>query len=118
MDLDRARELLLSERAELVGMGRDLAASFEDIVDAAKDSNLDDEHDPEGGTIAAERSLVASLGRAAAEQVQQIDQALERLSDGTYGVCRTCGSPIAAGRLAARPAATECITCAARRPPP
>ena len=47
----------------------------------------------------------------------EIDQALERLSDGTYGVCRTCGSPIAAGRLAARPAATECITCAARRPP-
>jgi len=114
--VDRAavRARLTQERDALGAMGRDLAASFEDIVGAAKDSNLDDEHDPEGSTIAAERSLVASLGRSAAEALIEIEQALARLDDGTYGVCLRCGAAISPGRLDARPAAALCITCAGR----
>lgn len=114
MDIDQVRARLVGERAALVGMGRDLAASFDDIVAAAKDSNLDDEHDPEGSTIAAERSLVASLGRSAAENLAEIDRALARLDNGTYGVCLRCGTAISPGRLEARPAATLCISCAGR----
>ncbi len=112
MDLDGARTRLLAERAELLTMGRDLATSFEDIVSAAKDSNLDDEHDPEGSTIAVDRALVSSLGRSTTDRVAQIDAALARLDAGTYGRCLACGGPITPGRLEARPAATLCITCA------
>lgn len=114
MDLEAARTRLEQERADIVAMLRDLDASFDDIVAAAKDSNLDDEHDPEGATIAAERSLVGSISRSSAEQLAAIDRALARLDDGTYGTCLTCGGPIAAGRLEARPSAEQCITCASR----
>lgn len=115
MDGEEARARLLEERSDVLGMGRDLASSFEDIVEAAKDSNLDDEHDPEGSTIAAERQLVAALGRSAADRLDQIDAALARLDNGTYGRCLGCGDDISVGRLEARPATPLCITCA-RRP--
>ena len=75
MDETAARARLLEERAATLGMERDLATSFEDIVDAAKDSNLDDEHDPEGSTIAAERQLIAALGHSATERLGEIDAA-------------------------------------------
>ncbi|GMA18000.1 TraR/DksA C4-type zinc finger protein [Arsenicicoccus piscis] len=106
------RARLLADRAEAVERMRDLGTSFDDIVDAARDSNLDDEHDPEGSTIAAERSLVSSLARGTARQVAQIDAALARLDAGTYGVCTSCGRPIGAARLEARAAAARCIDCA------
>lgn len=112
MDLDGARQRLIHERAALLAMGHDLATSFDDIVAAAKDSNLDDEHDPEGSTIAVDRSLVSSLGRSTADRIEQIDKALARLDAGTYGRCLRCGAPIGGGRLAARPAAQTCIGCA------
>lgn len=46
------------------------------------------------------------------EELQQIDVALEHIHDGTYGICDTCGHPIAAERLAAIPFASHCIVCA------
>ena len=112
MDGEDALARLLAERESVLAMGRDLAGTFEDIVDAARDSNLDDEHDPEGATIAAERSLVTSLSRTAAERLTAVDQALARVADGSYGLCLRCGGDIGEGRLSARPAATLCITCA------
>ena len=112
MDADAARARLREERAVALGMERDLTTSFDDIVEAAKDSNLDDEHDPEGSTIAAERQLIAALGRSAADRLTQIDAALARLDEGTYGVCVSCGGDISPGRLEARPATPLCITCA------
>ena len=48
-------------------------------------------------------------------QVDVLDKALARVEDGSYGVCEVCGQDIAPERLAARPAATRCITCASRR---
>lgn len=112
MDRVQLRDQLLAERANAVARLTDLDASFVDIVDAAKDSNLDDEHDPEGATIAAERSMISSLAEAARRSVTEIDAALTRIADGTYGSCARCGRPIADGRLEARPSATLCIECA------
>jgi RNA polymerase-binding protein DksA len=109
------RQRLLEERAAVLGMGQDLAVTFEDMVAAAKDSNLDDEHDPEGATIAAERQLVAALEATAAQRLAAIDQALARLDAGGYGRCVECGGDIGAGRLDARPAAAHCIECASRK---
>lgn len=118
MDPHVARARLLEERAAVLGMEQDLASSFEDIVDAARDSNLDDEHDPEGSTIAAERQLVAALSHSATERLGQIDAALARLDLGSYGRCERCSEVIGEGRLEARPAATLCITCAGGGRPP
>ena len=109
---DEARSRLLAKRAATLGHRDTLARSFTDIVDGARDANVDDEHDPEGSTVAAERSMVASLGRGAQERLAQIDRALARLDDGTYGICPRCGEPIDERRLAALPAAEHCVACA------
>lgn len=93
----------------------DLEASFQDVVAAAVDSNLDDEHDPEGATIAAERQQVDALARAAQRRIVDVEAALARLDTGTYGTCIRCGQLIADARLEARPAAALCIECARAR---
>lgn len=56
----------------------------------------------------------ASVGNAHQQlegKVEQIDEALEKLHQGTYGICESCGGPIRAERLDALPYATRCITC-------
>jgi RNA polymerase-binding protein DksA len=109
--------LLAAERASaasrIAALERDLAA----IIDAASQANGDDEHDPEGATIAFERQHTAALLDQARDQISHIDAALRRVRDGSYGRCERCGQSIAAGRLAARPVTTTCITCASSRRP-
>ena len=86
--------------------------SFEETVDASTDSNADDEHDPEGATIAFERSQLKTLIHQAQRHLDEIDGARTRLTSGRYGLCETCGQPISPGRLDARPQARTCIGCA------
>jgi DnaK suppressor protein len=105
------RELLLAERAEALRQAAALEREFAGIAEAAGSAGTDDEHDPEGATLAFEHT--AALLQAARERVDAIDAALDRLRAGTYGVCTRCGQPIGADRLAARPAALTCIRCAA-----
>ena len=59
--MDGARELLTAERDEARRRLADLTGSFEEVVAASRDTNADDEHDPEGATIAFERSQLATL---------------------------------------------------------
>lgn len=88
--------------------------SFTEIVEATSDVAVDDEHDPEGHTIAWERQQVAALRTEAKAALVAIEAAEARLDDGTYGTCTGCGSPISAERLEALPAAATCVTCADR----
>ena len=110
-----ARAMLTAERAETLERLAGLEREFDGIVEAAGAANADDEHDPEGATIAFEREHVAALRSQAREHVAEIDAALRRLDEGGYGICARCGRPIAAGRLAARPTATMCVACTSRR---
>ena len=91
-----------------------LEREFAGLAEAASAAGTDDEHDPEGATLAFERQHAAALLEAAREQVAAVEAALARLAAGRYGVCDRCGQPIGAGRLEARPAATTCIRCAGR----
>lgn len=109
---DAARERLLVVRADAVARLGALRAEVAGIVEASRDSNADDEHDPDGATIAFERAQVDALARDAAARVEEVDAALARLDAGTYGVCEACGKPIADGRLEARPTARTCVACA------
>ncbi len=92
-----------------------LEREFGGIVAAARDAGTDDEHDPEGATLAYERQHVAALADAARTGLAEIDAALARLADGSYGICQACGRPISAQRLTARPAARTCVGCPPRR---
>ena len=106
--LEELRQQTLRRLARLTG-------DFDGVVAASRDSNADDEHDPEGATIAFERSQIASLVRLAQDQLAEIDAAVARLDAGLYGVCQGCGQPIAPERLDARPVASTCIACESSR---
>jgi DnaK suppressor protein len=109
---DSARDLLAAERASTEARLAALERDFDGIVEASASAATDDEHDPEGGTTAFERQHVAALISQARDQLAGIAQAIERLDAGSYGRCEQCGRAIAAERLAARPAASRCISCA------
>ncbi|MFD7155587.1 TraR/DksA family transcriptional regulator [Kribbella sp. NPDC059898] len=110
--MDGARELLEAERSRVLRRLSELTGDFDEVVAASRDANADDEHDPEGATIAFERSQVAALVEQAQRHLAEIEAALDRLTDGTYGLCERCGQPIAPARLEARPTARTCIDCA------
>jgi DnaK suppressor protein len=105
--------LLAAEREAALARIAALRRDFADIVGAAAAANGDDEHDPEGATIAFERQHVAALLSRAREHVVEIDAALLHVDDGSYGSCVRCRAPIPAERLAARPTAVTCVACAA-----
>jgi len=88
-----------------------LTAQLAGIVETASASSGDDEHDPEGQTIAYDRAQVAALLAAARHDLAEIAAARARVAAGTYGVCERCGRPIAPERLEARPTARTCVAC-------
>ena len=100
------------ERAAALAQIASLTREFDEVVAASKASNADDEHDPEGATIAFERQQVAALLDQARRRLADVEAAVRNVEAGIYGICETCGRPIAAERLAARPAARTCIDCA------
>jgi DnaK suppressor protein len=90
-----------------------LRGAFQNMVDASAGSNADDEHDPEGSTIAFERSQLNALIHQAERHLDDIEDARMRVASGRYGLCETCGQAISHERLGARPVARSCIVCAA-----
>ena len=108
------RPLLAAERADTERRLAGLTDAYAEVVAASRDTNADDEHDPEGATIAFERSQVGALVRQAHAHLAEIDAAEARLSAGTYGVCTSCGAAVPPARLEARPTARTCVTCATR----
>src|SRR5215472_13537986 len=112
---ERARERLAAERADALARLNGLERELAGIIESSGAAGTDDEHDPEGATIAFERQHAAALLGQARQQLAEIDAALRRLAEGRYGTCEDCGRPIGAARLAARPVAATCINCASRR---
>jgi RNA polymerase-binding transcription factor DksA len=73
------------------------------------DSNFAD-----SSQVTAERGEAERLAGELRESLEEVDAALKRLEDGTYGICEVCGKPIGAARLEAMPAARLCIVDAAK----
>jgi DnaK suppressor protein len=89
-----------------------LQREYDGVLEGARDSNNDDEHDPEGATIAFEREQLAALLEQAHVHLAEIERAEQRVGAGSYGTCEQCGAPIIDARLEARPAARTCMDCA------
>ena len=109
------RERLEDDRQRTLRQLASLTRDFDAVVEASLDSNADDEHDPDGSTIAFERSQVDSLIQQSHRHLAEVGAAIELLDAGAYGTCETCGRPIAPARLEARPTARQCIDCASAR---
>lgn len=102
-------EPLADERAAVHAQMQSMAGDMDALVAASRDSNADDEHDPEGPTIAYERAQLATLVDQARAHLEQVEAAVARVAAGTYGRCVVCGEPIPAERLEARPSARTCV---------
>ncbi|TLM87512.1 TraR/DksA C4-type zinc finger protein [Pseudarthrobacter sp. NamE5] len=112
-DFERFRILLEEERERKVALLPALRADIASANFARQDSNVDDEHDPEGSTIAFELSQASALLKQSTAGLDHVEAALARIADGTYGTCAVCGEDIAEGRLEARPWTAFCILHAA-----
>lgn len=113
--MEGARDRLAAESRLALRRLAHLTHDFDALVASSRDTNADDEHDPEGTTIAFERSQLGALVRQAEHHLAEIDAALVRLEAGTYGTCEGCRAPIDAERLEARPTARTCILCTPSR---
>lgn len=105
-NLDAVEGSLRSERENLLRQISELEARQSGEDDGA---GYDDEGEPETATYERERDL--SLLENARDLLDKVDRALEKISNGTYGVCESCGKSIEAARLKALPYATLCISC-------
>jgi len=106
-DLSSARDELESERGRLVSQLTDLGAGPEGGL--AYDANFADT-----SQVTAERGEAEALATELKETLADVDAALGRLEDGSYGTCESCGQVISEARLEAMPAARLCITCASK----
>jgi RNA polymerase-binding protein DksA len=82
-----------------------LADETEEIAGAG------DNHLGETATATLDREIDYSLEENSEQVLRSIDGALQRIADGTFGICETCGQPISEERLEAIPYATQCIDC-------
>lgn len=112
MSTASARASLTTERDRTLARLASLRRDFDSVVAASRDTNADDEHDPEGTTIAFERSQVDALIHQAIAHLSEVDAAIARLDDASYGTCQVCGGTIPPARLEVRPMARTCVGCA------
>jgi RNA polymerase-binding transcription factor DksA len=112
--LTSVRTHLAADREQTMRLIDSVSLEMDAFKSARRDTATDDEHDPEGPTLAFERSQSEAVLSQSVQHLRDIDAALLRMDEGTFGTCKTCGGPIALGRLQARPQATQCISCAAR----
>src|SRR5437867_11177383 len=99
--LERERDDLRRQLAEL-GFGEGGKLDY--------DANFAD-----SSQVTAERGEAEALANSLRETLAEVESALEKMDNGTYGQCENCGKPIAAARLEAMPAARLCIDCASKQ---
>jgi len=109
VDIQRFRVLLESERNRKLELLKALRSDITSVSLARQDSNVDDEHDPEGSTIAFELSQASALMGQSRVGLEQIEEALARIEEGTYGQCAVCGVDIPEERLEVRPWTPFCV---------
>jgi DnaK suppressor protein len=116
-DTEPAKSRLNTDRDQVLRHLAELRQEFDAIVASTREGSAgsDDEHDPEGATVAFERQHIAALLTQAREHLAAIDEALRKIDSGVYEICDICGGPIGEERLAARPASLICVRCAAKR---
>jgi len=110
--LDDLRSRLCADRkaaTDAIESTKEAMASF---LDARRGVEVDDEHDPEGATLALQFTESSALLSNSRHHLDQVNAALGRMTSGTYGSCESCGIDIPLARLEARPFAAQCVRCA------
>ena len=103
---------LKAEQAELERASERTRSELDALREARVDASADDEHDPEGSTLASDWSRIEGIRSGLLARLGDNGNAFARLTDGIYGICARCGRTIGTERLEARPSAALCIDCA------
>jgi DnaK suppressor protein len=105
-------EALEAERATYLRQAETLQAEADSLTEDREPGDVQfDEESGEGDTLAVERERDLALSAQARAAIEEIDKAVEKLHDGSYGRCEKCGSAIPKERLKALPYAALCVTC-------
>jgi DnaK suppressor protein len=108
---DAIRALLLEKRTDLLARMAGISAAPTDQGGISFGKRVGD-----GTSLAVERLTQVAAHEQMLEQLAEVDRALEKLDDDSYGSCDTCGEPIPPGRLEVHPWATRCVACATGSP--
>jgi RNA polymerase-binding transcription factor len=103
--LARFKKVLLKEREEIVG-------EVKQIYESSQEMGQDGTQDigDEAANI-YNKQILLSLNENERMRLQEVDESLDRIANGTYGICEECGGPISLKRLEARPVAKYCVPC-------
>jgi DnaK suppressor protein len=114
--LDRFRTRLDEERERLRKMLRDIEADREEVrLTETSSDRSPDPNTAEGGSLAFEMEKELSLWQNTKDILTNVEEAIERIDEGKYGLCDECGAAIPVARLDALPYTKLCVTCAAAR---
>jgi RNA polymerase-binding transcription factor DksA len=106
-------EIVAAEQERTARQIASLEAVVAGIIDGSELVSTDDEHDPEGATIAYERAQASALLRQARADRDALVVTRRQLEQGQRVVCAVCGRDIDLERVAALPTTSRCVACAA-----
>ena len=102
--LQSFKNLLLKRLEDLAGEARETVDEMTDEDDTFPDPN-------DRATLESDRNFVLRIRDCERRLRTKIEEALERVENGSFGICEECGEDISEGRLEARPVTTLCIKC-------
>jgi DnaK suppressor protein len=111
MDRDALKRRLLVERDRLEREIAELDADLSESLEDSSEESPYDQHMAETAAVTLDREIDLTLEENARASISQIDRALAKLENGSYGRCDKCGKPISEDRLRVAPFATLCIDC-------
>jgi DnaK suppressor protein len=103
--LSHFRQILLKEREQIVG---EVKQTYESSQEMGQDG-IQDIGDEAANIY--NKQILLSLNESERVRLQEVDDALDRMGVGTYGICEECGEPISLKRLEVRPVAKYCVAC-------
>ncbi len=110
LDISKFKRMLIEERDRLQRERENVARDEANRLTASELANYDN-HPADAASDTFERTKDYAIDENHRELIEQIDEALRKIDDGTYGTCDRCGERINIERLKAIPYATLCIDC-------
>lgn len=111
LDVDKFREMLLLERRRLLAKSRRMRNKDEDQSDELSELADYDNHPADAATETFEREKDLAIDENVERLIARIDRAMEKIDNGSYGICDRCGREISRERLKVLPHATFCVEC-------
>jgi RNA polymerase-binding protein DksA len=111
MNTDLYRDMLLEERDRMTAAINHLHEDNSVSLEEETEEETYDNHLADSATATLNREIDYTLEESAEHVLKAINDALQRIEDGTFGTCGRCGNPIAEDRLEAIPYANRCIDC-------